>query len=77
MHLKGEIHKANEHELLVVAQLASAYTLLAEAPYDSWSHEGSPAEMAVWVVMDAKKQGRLGFVERIVLGEKWRVEAQR
>jgi hypothetical protein len=52
---------------LCVAKLSSAYTLLAMASYDSWSHEGSPAEMAAYVIAQAKKEGKLSFVEDILL----------
>lgn len=72
MDIRKEIRDGNGEDLLVAAQLASAYTLLALAPYDSWSHEGTPAEMAAFVVIDAKKQGRMGFVRDIVTGRRVR-----
>ena len=66
MNVGREIEKDD----LVVARLAVASTLLALAPYDNWSHEGDPAEMAAYVVADAKKQGRFGFVCDVVLGRR-------
>lgn len=64
MRIETEIEKDD----LVVARLACAYTLLALVPYDYWSHEGDPAQMAAYVVAQAKKDGRLGLVQDIVLG---------
>lgn len=66
MDIKREL--VNDQELVCTAQLASAYTLLALAPYDNWGHEGSPAEMAAYVVKTAKDRGHLGFVYDIVQG---------
>jgi hypothetical protein len=67
MNLPEEIIKNQEKELLVTAQLAVAFTHLAMAPFDSWSHEGGPAEMAVHVVMDAKKNGNLSHLEESMM----------
>ena len=64
MKIRSEISEDDE----VVAQLAANFTLLALAPYDSWSHEGTPAQMAAFVVAQARKDGRMGFVRDIVLG---------
>lgn len=47
---------------LTVAKLAVAFTFLSQVPYDSWGHQGDPAEMAVLVVKDAKSNGRMGFL---------------
>lgn len=58
MRIRDEITKDD----LAVARLASAFTLLALAPYDAWGHEGDPAEMAAYVVASARKDGRLGHV---------------
>lgn len=63
MYLPGEIQKSRNKELLIVAQLAVAYTYLNDAAFDSWRHEGSPAEMAVYVVMQAKARGHLTFLQ--------------
>lgn len=76
MNLRKEIRENREQESLVVAKLAVAYSLLEMAPFDSWGHEGDAAEMAVWIVMDAKKQGRLGMLERMILGNNWYRDSQ-
>lgn len=65
--LAMKISEHIESEDLLVAKLASAYTLLALSAYDSWSHEGSPAEMAAYVVQQARNRGNLGFLEDIML----------
>lgn len=62
MKISDEIKKDD----LLVAKLACAYTLLSLAPYAHWRHEGSPAEMAAYVVETARKEGKLGFLERII-----------
>ena len=62
LNIKAEIRTDD----VIVAKLAVAYTLLALAPYDNWSHEGSPAEMAAYVVESARKQGNLGFLRDIL-----------
>jgi hypothetical protein len=78
-NLKLEYHDdANTHTLwfeveerevrkedVLVGTLASAYTLLALVPYDNWSHEGNPAEMAAYVVQSARERGNLGFLFHI------------
>lgn len=61
MDMKREVDK----EAVLVGVLASAYTLLALAPYDNWSHEGTPAEMAAYVVQKAKEDGHLYFFYRL------------
>jgi hypothetical protein len=75
MNIKKEIKDGNVKSELVAATLAQAFTLLALAPYDNWGHEGSPAEMAAFVVKTAKERGNMGFVENVVLGERWYREA--
>lgn len=60
MNIYAEI--ADEEESWLVAQLAIAFAHLAMAPYDSWGHEGNPAEMAVFVVKKAKERGQLGML---------------
>jgi len=65
VNIKDHINKDDE----TIAQLAVAYTLLAMAPFDNWSHEGTPAQMAAYVVACAKRDGRMGFVQDIVLGK--------
>lgn len=71
MDIKREIKEDD----VVVARLAVAYTLLILAPYDSWSHEGDPAEMAAYVVNTARKAGNLGFVKDAVLGRRYATRA--
>lgn len=61
MNIKREI-KTQDFEALATAKLTSAFTLLAMVPYDSWGHEGTPAEMATLIIHQAKEQGRLGFI---------------
>jgi len=58
MNIRQEISMDDE----LVGTLAVAYTFLAMAPYDSWTHEGTPAQMAAYVVATARKEGRLGFL---------------
>lgn len=65
MNMNSELSK--QREGMAIATLAVAYTFLAQASYDSWRHEGSPAEMAVYVVMEAKKRGTMGFLTEILL----------
>jgi hypothetical protein len=75
MNIINEIRKletGHGQELLIVAKLAVAYTYLAEAPYDNWGHEGTPAEMAVFVVAESKKRGHFGFLKRIIAPEYYR-----
>lgn len=74
MNIKKEIRDGDVKDELVAATLAMNFTLLALAPYDSWNHEGSPAEMAAYVVATAKARGNMGFVERIVLGDRWNLD---
>lgn len=66
MNINEEIKLPVDQEALLVARLAVSFALLALAPYDSWSHEGDPAQMAVYVVKTAKKNGNLGFVETVM-----------
>jgi hypothetical protein len=47
---------------LAVARLAVAFTHLSNVPFDSWGHQGDPAEMAVLVVKDMRAQGRMSFL---------------
>jgi hypothetical protein len=61
VNIRKELGHVND-EQLATAMLSSAYMLLAMAPYDSWGHEGTPAEMAAYVIKDAKDKGRLGMV---------------
>ena len=61
MNIKSEI-KRDDFEALAAAKLTSAFTLLALVAYDSWSHEGTPAEMATLVIRQAKERGNLGFI---------------
>lgn len=58
MNIYAEI--ADEEESWLVAQLAIAFAHLAMAPYDSWGHEGNPAEMAVFVVRRPRSAGSSG-----------------
>lgn len=60
MDMSRELKDDKEAE--AVALLSSAYTLLAFAPLDTWNHQGTPAQMAAYVVKDLKNQGRLGFL---------------
>lgn len=57
---------ASSHKELATAKLAVAYTFLAMAPYDHWGHEGTPAEMATYVVSKLANEGKLGFLYRIL-----------
>jgi hypothetical protein len=66
MDLKGDIKKAQAVDELIIARLASAFTLLALAPYDDWGHEGSPAAMAVHVVQSHRERGSLGMLTDII-----------
>lgn len=68
MNLPEKIKNERAEELLVAAQLAVAFAYLNEAPFDSWSHEGTPAEMATYVVIDAKERGHLSFLINAILG---------
>ena len=63
MNIKEELK--GEKEAQLVGILTSAYTLLALAPFDDWGHEGTPAQMAAYVIKVAKDQGHLGFLYRI------------
>lgn len=65
MDIKKEIHRA-DYEALAAAKLASAFTLLATVAYDSWGHEGTPAEMAALVIRQSKERGNLSFVYDIL-----------
>ena len=56
------IKKETDSEGRLIGLLTSAYTMLAMAPYDNWRHEGTPGEMAAYVVKVAKKNGNLGFL---------------
>lgn len=60
MNIYAEI--AGEDEQWLVATLAISFAHLAMAPWDAWGHEGSPAEMAVFVVKQAKERGQLGML---------------
>jgi hypothetical protein len=71
MNVPENIKNAHMTDELVVAQLAVAYTLLADVPSDNWGHEGTPAEMAVLVVKDAKERGRMGFLSQTMLGRRY------
>ena len=63
MDIRKEIkEQSNGEELLVCARLAVAYTHLSMAPWDSWDHEGGPAEMAAFVVQRSKADGRFGML---------------
>ncbi len=64
MNIVKELHNDMEGE--AVAMLAGAFTLLALAPYDSWSHEGTPAQMAAFIVKDLKDHGRLGMLFQLL-----------
>lgn len=66
MNMAEELQLPPDREALLVARLAVSFTLLALAPYDSWSHQGDPAEMAAYVVKTAKKNGNLGFVMQVM-----------
>jgi hypothetical protein len=68
MHIKREIKDAREMDTLVAAQLAVSYAFLSYSPYDNRGHEGSPAEMATFVVAQAKKDGRMGMLQQAILG---------
>lgn len=61
MNIKTEVDRDD----VLVGTLASAFTLLALAPYDNWSHEGTPAEMAAYVVATARKNGNLSFLWKV------------
>lgn len=50
----------------LVGLLTAAYTMLAMAPHDNWGHEGTPGEMAAYVVKTAKKNGNLGFLRELM-----------
>jgi hypothetical protein len=65
MNIEKEL--SGQREAMCVATLAISYAILADAAYDSWTHEGSPAEMAVYVVEESKKRGHLAFLQRILL----------
>ena len=58
-----------EGDDVLVGQLAVAYAFLSLAPYDNWSHEGTPAEMAAYVVQKARETGQLGMLRDAVLGD--------
>ena len=60
LNIKEELK--DEKEAQLVALLSTAYTLLALAPYDDWGHEGSPGQMAAYVIKVAKERGNLGFL---------------
>lgn len=63
MNVRKEIQDTRDgFDLLAVGRLAAAFTLLSQVPFDSWNHEGDPAEMAVLVIKNARDQGRLTFV---------------
>lgn len=68
MKIRDEIDESDE----VVAQLAVTFTLLALAPYDSWGHEGTPAQMAAYIVKQSKARGNFGMLTRAILGERYR-----
>lgn len=73
MNILRELKEMNASEDLMTARLACAYTLLAMAPYDNWGHEGTPAEMAAYVIGIAKKNGNLSFVADVVgMKDYWR-----
>lgn len=67
MNMNKELASEAARVQKLTAILASAYTLLALAPCDSWGHEGTPAEMAAFVVEDLKKQGRLSMLYDVFL----------
>ena len=71
MNVPETIKIARLEDELVTAQLAVCFALLSQVPYDNWGHEGSPAEMAVLVVADAKDKGRGGFLRTAVLGNRY------
>lgn len=71
MNVPETIKIARLEDELITAQLAVAFTLLSLVPYDSWGHQGSPAEMAVLVVADAKDKGRMGFLRTAVIGVRY------
>ena len=65
MNIKSEL-KNDDFEALAAAKLTSAFTLLAMVAYDSWGHEGTPAEMAALVIRQSKDRGNLGFIYDIL-----------
>lgn len=63
MNIEKELD-GEPREILLAARLAVAFTFLNLAPFDSWGHEGDPAEMAAYVVKIAKARGQLYAVEQ-------------
>ena len=65
MNIKKELE--NHEDLVVAGRLAIAYALLEMAPYTREFQDGSPSQMAAYVIKSSKDRGNYAKLKSALL----------